>query len=100
MKIVNPNDASHDITLIPRFDTVNALTSYLYNEATRVSETVANSYVVTDGNLVITFTYTFVEKDKFKIKILDGTDVLYIGKIFATTQVPQNYKITNGNYVY
>ncbi|HKK11862.1 MAG TPA: hypothetical protein VJ945_03465 [Flavobacteriaceae bacterium] len=100
MKVVLPADTTHNITLIPRFDTVNALTLSLYNEATKVSTTVSNSYLETDGNLVITFDFTFVEKDKYQIKILDGTDVLYRGKLIATTQEPQDYKLTDGRYTY
>ena len=99
MKIVDPGDSTHNITLIPRFDTTDALTLVLYNEATKVSSTVANTHVLRDGNLIVTFDFTFVNKDKYQIKISQG-DILYRGKILATTQIPQDYKLTDGRYTY
>ena len=100
MKIVDPGDTTHNITLIPRTETVNALTLVLYNEATKVSTTVANTHVLRDGNLIITFDFTFANKDKYQIKISDGSEVIYRGKILATTQIPQDYKLTDGRYTY
>jgi hypothetical protein len=100
MKVVDPNNATHNITLIPRFETSSALTLVLYNETTQESTTVTNTYDIRDGNLTITYDFTFTDKDKFQIKITDGTDVIYRGKIIATTQTPQDYKLTDGIYVY
>lgn len=100
MKVVDPTVSSHDITLIPRVVPAGALTLVLFNEVTKTSTTVANSYVVNAGNLTITFTFTFVNKDKYQIKISEGSVVIYRGKILATTQTPQNYKLTDGRYTY
>ena len=100
MKVVNPDNATHDFTLIPRFDTSNPLTLYLYNEASKVETTVANTYVVVDGNLTISYSFTFTNNSKYIIKILDGADVIYRGKLIATTQAPQDYKLTDSLYIY
>lgn len=88
------------MTLIPRFDSSNALTLYLYNETSQVKSTVENTYVVTDGNLTMNYSFTFADNSKYKIEIKDGANVIYRGKLIATTQTPQDYKLTDGEYIY
>lgn len=100
MKIVNPNDATHTTTFIPRFETGNALVLYLFNEATQVTSTVANTYTIVDGKARITYSFTFIDKSKYQLHITDGTDTLYRGSVIATIQVPQDYKLTEGLYIY
>lgn len=100
MKIVLPANASHDIDLIPRFYPTGAVVLSLYNEATQVTTTPSNSYVVANGVWTITFTKTFIEDDKYQIKITEGTDVVFRGKLLATAQNVQAYKLTDGYYSY
>lgn len=100
MKVVDAADTTHTITLIPRFETTDALTLVLYNERTQVSTTVANTHVIRDGNLTVTYDFTFVDKDKYQIKIDDGTAVVYRGKLIVTDQEPQEYKLSDGRYIY
>jgi hypothetical protein len=100
MKVVNPNDATHTTTFIPRFKTGNALVLYLFNEASQETVTVANTYTIVNGNARIVYDYTFTDNQKFQIKITDGTDVIYRGKLIATTQTPESYKLTDSTYIY
>lgn len=100
MKVVNPNDTTHSITLIPRFDTDELLTLILYNEVTKTETTVANTHQTVNGDIIITYDFTFTDKDKYQIKILDGADVVYRGKIIATTQTPQEFMLEDGLYFY
>ena len=100
MKVVDTNNTTHNITLIPRFDTSNSLTLNFYNEASKVSETVANTHSLVDGYLTLTYDYTYTEGDKFQIEVLDGSEVVYRGKLISTTQEPQEYKLTNDLYIY
>lgn len=99
MNVVNPNDAEHTLKLIPRYYPTEAITMSLFNEATQVSEAIDNTYTITDGNLFLTFEYTFTENQKFQIK-LDDTEIVYRGKLFSTSQDPQEYKLTNNVYYY
>ena len=98
MNVVNPNDAEHTIKLIPRYYPIEAITLSLFNEATQISEEVDNTYIVTDGNLFLTFEYTFTENQKFQVKLDEDTEVVYRGKLISTTQDPQEYKVTQGVY--
>lgn len=100
MKVVDPNNTTHNITLIPRFDTSNALTLNFYNEASQESETVANTYTLIDGNLTLSYDFTYTDGSKYQIEVLDGLEVIYRGKLIATSQEPQEYKLTEGKYIY
>jgi hypothetical protein len=98
MKVVNPNDTEHTLQLIPRFYPTDALVFNLYNEFTTISTDVDNIYVVTDGNLFITFDFEFENNSRYQIKITEAGEVVYRGKLIATTQTPQDYKLTNNVY--
>ncbi len=100
MKVVNPNDSEHNLVLIPRYYPADAITMSLFNETTQTSEDIDNIYTITDGNLFLTFEYTFTENSKFQIKLTDEAGVVYRGKLIATSQNPQEYKLTNNVYYY
>tara|TARA_R110000772_G_scaffold210188_1_gene320719 strand:+ start:63 stop:374 length:312 start_codon:yes stop_codon:yes gene_type:complete len=100
MIVVNPTDTIHTFSIVPRFTPDVNLTLSLYNEVERSTEDISNSYYMDNGNLNIKFTKTFTDKGKWSIKISQVSEVIYRGKIFSTTQDPQDYKITNGLYIY
>ena len=95
MKVVNPNDNLHLINLIPRFFPLGVLILDLYNETTQISTDVPNLYVIVDGILSMEFDFTFKEGDKFQIRIKEGNNEVYRGKLIATTQLTQDYKARN-----
>ena len=99
MKVVNPNDTNHTIDLIPREYKEDVILE-LYNETTREKTIVVNTSSTTDGIFSINFDFDFSEGDKFQIKISKDSDILYRGKIIATTQEPQEYKLTQGLFRY
>jgi hypothetical protein len=72
----------------------------LFNEATKVTENIDNTYTITDGVLFLSFEYTFTENQKFQVKIEEENEVVYRGKLIATSQTPQDYKLTNNVYFY
>ena len=100
MKVVNPNNTSHEIIIIPRQYTYTDLVLELYNEETQESETVTNTFQTVDGLLTIGFDYDFIDGQKFQIKITEDSDVLYRGKLFVTTQNTQTFKASNNLYYY
>jgi hypothetical protein len=100
MKVLNPNNTTHEIDFIPRYYPIGSLVVNLYNEGKRTAENVANIYVVNDGIATISFDYTFLEGEKFQIKITEGLNVVYRGKITATSQDTQEFKATNNAYYY
>lgn len=100
MKVVDPSNASHTLLFVPRYYPDTAVVLELTNEVDRVEVEPSTGYCITDGKMSIVFAYTFVEGDKFKIKITEGDSVVYRGKLFATSQDPQQYKLTEGLYTY
>ena len=100
MKVVNPNDGSHTIQLIPRFYPFNSLVLELKDEQTKIAVIVTNTYIVSDGVMTINFDFDFTNKEKFEIKITENDNVVYRGKIIATTQESQDYKLTKDLYFY
>lgn len=100
MKVVDPSLTTHDVTFIPRFYPDNVIVVELKNEVDSVLSTPTNTYFVKDGKLTVRFDYTFAENDKFQIKVSEGDGIVYRGKIFATSQSTQAFKLTDGLYQY
>jgi len=99
MIVVNPEYTNHTFDIIPRYYT-KAIVLELYNEVTQVSEIVNQLFVVNDGIMTVSFSYTFTEQAKYQIKLTEGNGVVFRGKLIATSQTPQDYKQTNNIYVY
>jgi len=100
MNIVNPNDTAHELKIIYRFDIPQEIIFDLYNEETQVSETVTNLFSVSDGYLIVSFDYDFIDGQKFQIKLTDNDVIIYRGKLMATTQETQTFKASNELYYY
>jgi len=100
MKIVLPSDTAHTIDLIPRFYPVDAVDLYLKNEATKVEAIVSSTYSIDGGVMLLNFTKDFNDGDKYQIKVTENDTVVFRGKLLATAQTPQEYKLTEGKYYY
>jgi hypothetical protein len=98
MNVVIPSNTTHTLKLIPRLYPSDELVLSLFNEATQRFQTVENTYLVTDGNLFLEFDYEFIENSKYQIRITENNEVVYRGKLIATSQTPQDYKLTNNIY--
>jgi len=99
MKVLNPNNATHSISLVPRYYPDDVVVFTIYNEATKVNTVIPNTYVIDNGLFTINFDYTFTNKDKFQFKIED-TDIIFRGKLLITDQQTQEYRLTNDIYYY
>lgn len=100
MNVVNPNNITHELQIIPRFYPSGELVFTLYNEATQIKTNVTIIYLVENGVLTFTFDFDFTDGQKFQFKILEGTEIVYRGKIIATTQETQNYLTDKNEYYY
>ena len=97
--VLNPNDATHSIRVIPRFTPVGALTVSIFEKFNETSTNVANTYTYVNGYLSIGFDYTFTERDNYRLTIVNDSQILYRGFIFATSQNPQTFKLSENVYV-
>jgi len=100
MIVVNPSDETHIVKIIPRFYPSTTIVLSLFNETLQTSVNVTNTYEIVDGILSITFDYDFVEGSNFQVKITENGNIVYRGKLFATSQTPQDYKLTANAYYY
>jgi hypothetical protein len=99
MIVVNPENENHSFDIIPRYYP-ESFSFDLYNEVTKITETITHTFTVADGIMQINFEMEFSEQQKFQIKLYDEEGVVFRGKLISTSQTPQDYKQTNNLYVY
>ena len=100
MKIVDPNNTNHLIYIVPRYYTDLATTLNIYDEATKVNDVATNVFTTLNGVTTVNFYYNFKDKAKYQIKLTDVNGVVYRGKLMATSQDSQDYKMTKDLYFY
>ena len=61
---------------------------------------ITNTYNILDGYLYVNFDFEFSEADKFRIKILEENNIVYRGKLIATSEETQNFLADNNEYYY
>jgi len=100
LKILNPQNTTHTITLQPRFDPTTNLVLELTNEVSKVTSVLINTYTFVSGVLNITFDLVVNESERFSIEIQENSKVIYRGNAFCTSQNIQDYKLTKDKYTY
>ena len=109
MKVVSSEYTRHTVKLVSRFNTVGNLNMLLYNESTQAESNIiiypigfslTYHYQIIEGYFNLTFDFVFLESDKFRIEILEGNNIVYRGKLIATTEETQNYLADNNEYYY
>ena len=100
MIVLNPTDTTHGFNFIPRFIPSDELILQLYNETLQTTQTIDNTYVYLDGIITMTFDLDCTESQKFQVKILEATEIIYRDKIFVTSQDTQAFKATKDHYYY
>lgn len=96
MVIINPTLTTHDIYIIPRYYNIdNPHTLSIKDDDTNTSVTPTTQRVLYQGYIIYLFDLTTSEGKGYDIKITDDvtTNVIWRGKMFATQQVTQEYKI-------
>lgn len=93
MIVIDPNDTTHFIRVIPRNYDNNANTFNLYDETNRDTTSITNTKVLSNGFAIYEVDLTVSEGEEFSVKINDGNTVVWRGKIFVTSQTTQAYKI-------
>ena len=101
MKVVNQNELIHTISVIPRFNETVDVSMIIIDESTKLEEEATNfNYILADGIGVLEFDNMFIDKNKYSFKLMDGTKIIYRGRLITTTQETQNYKLTKELYFY
>lgn len=97
--VVSPTDTTHEIRIIPLFNPDSALTVTTRDEFTDSEVTHVNTFTQLNGYLTITFDYTFTDLSTYTLDVVSGGNIVYKGYIFATTQTPQDFKLSEGVYL-
>ncbi len=100
MIVLLPTNTTHTIKFIPRFVPSIDLTFQLYDETLQTTETIVNAYIYNNGLVTMTFDLVCTENQKFQVKILQDTNIIYRDKIFVTLQDTQAFKATKDHYYY
>lgn len=98
MIVINPNNTTHIINLIPRYTPNETIILELYNEQSQVFTEVVNTFTFINGIFELTFDFDFIEADNYQIKITDVNGVVYRGKLYSTAQETQDFKATTDKY--
>ena len=96
MIILQSSVSSQTFTFIPR--TLAATSMVVEDELENTSVTTSITPTVSTYYLSVTETLTLVEGRFYTLKVLNGSDVVYKGKIFCTNQTVADYSINNGEY--
>ena len=99
MNVVNPNNTTHNLKIIPRANNIGILIFELFNEETKQVFLPTFTALFEDGYLTLTFDFNFVENQKFQIKIYNDI-IYYRGKLMATSQNTQTFKASKDLYYY
>jgi hypothetical protein len=108
MKVIDYNNITHSIVLIPRFyEFSTSIDLNILDEGKGVNQTVSiTDFATSNGYTTVNFTnaeftdISFYNNGKYQIKITYSDTVVYRGRMIATSQEIQDYKLTNGVYEY
>jgi hypothetical protein len=100
LKILNPLNTTHLITLNPRVEPVTLLVLELTNKVTKEVIEVENTYTFLSGVLSMTFELGVSESQNYSIEVRQFSKVIYRGIAFCTGQTPQDYKLTKDKFTY
>jgi len=102
MKIVNPNQTTHNIKFIPREYTGQSLNVMLFDESlNKYYPNIPNISNTIDGITNLDFDFDFLEGYKYQLTISNADNtILFRGKIFATNKDVQELKQSDGEYIY
>ena len=100
MKVLNPTNTTHEITLEPRFYPSDDLVMRITKEGYNTFQEVVPTYSIKHGVMLLSFDLTGAEGERYSIKLTENNIVCYRCKAFFTGQAAQEYKQTKNDYIY
>jgi hypothetical protein len=98
MIVLEESLSNQTFSFIPRSDSYITMT--IMNETTKETVTVS---IISSTNLTyyhtITALFDLKENNFYILKVLNGTDVVFIDKVFCTNQPIVTFSVNDGKYV-
>jgi len=88
---------AQEFKIIPRSYVADSM--IIINEFTNVAVTYAITPLVSTYYMVINEIVALQENNHYTIKVLNGTEEVFYGKIYCTNQAIADFSINNGEYV-
>jgi len=101
MIVVNPSNSTHNAEIVLRKSPSDSnFTLELKDDITKIITSIVVTYTtVNQGRINFNFDHNFNSGDSYQVKILDTDNtVLYRGLLYATSQVTQEFELTDGKY--
>lgn len=100
--IINPNNATHTLRIIPRFNPSASLVLNIKDTTTNLNVDIAiGSYAfTTTGGIEFSFGLVATNETRYQLTISEGTEIVYRGIAIATAQDTQSYQLTNDKYYF
>jgi len=100
--IINPENTTHTLRIIPRYNPSSSLVLNIKDTATSLNEDLAIvSYeFATQGGIEFDFNFTATGETRYQITLSEGTEIVYRGIAIATAQDTQSYLLTKDKYYY
>ena len=99
---INPNNETHTLRVIPRYNPLGELTLNVKDTALNLDQDIVlSSYAyTTTGGIEFDFDLTAVNETRYQLTITEGSEVVYRGIAIATAQETQSYLLTKDKYYY
>ena len=97
MIILKQSVVAQEIKFIPR--QLNATGFTLRNEITNEITSFTTSFTISDYYLKTSIVLNLKQFTYYNLTILNGTDIVYKGRVFCTNQVIADYTVNQNEYV-
>jgi hypothetical protein len=97
MIILKQSEVSQEIKFIPRL--LQATGFNLRNEITNEITSFTKTFNISDYYLTTSAIFNLKEFTYYNLTVLNGTDIVYKGRIFCTNQVIKDYTVNKNEYV-
>jgi len=97
MIILKPISTAQTLKFIARENEADSV--IIRDEQNNTEATISGTFTVSTYYLTASLTFSLEEGKFYNLKVLNGTDIVYRDKIFATSQTLSEYSINSGDYI-
>ena len=96
MNILNHNNTTHILKIIPRFYLMGDVVLELKSEETKAISQLTITPRISNGYMFLQFEKAFEKASNWQVKVTEESEIVYRGKLFVTDQTAdtQHYKTT------